>query len=152
GYNVYRGGTQIATVTSGTTYQNTGLSASTAYSYTVAAYDAAGNISAQSTSASATTAAPPAPPPDTTAPTLSIASPTGGNVSGIVTIDVSAFENVAIWLVGLRVNEQFVAAWRDAPYRFAWESRAYPNGLVSLQAIAFDVTGKELQSSIVIVN
>src|SRR5204862_7868542 len=92
------------------------------------------------------------PAPDTTPPMLSIASPTGGNVSGIVTIDVSAFENVAIWLVGLRVNEQFVAAWLDAPYRFAWESRASPNGLVSLQAIAFDVTGKELPSSIVIVN
>jgi chitodextrinase len=55
GYRIMRAGTQIALVTSGTTYQNTGLTASTAYSYTVIAYDAAGNSSAASTAASATT-------------------------------------------------------------------------------------------------
>jgi len=53
GYRIYRGGTQIATTT-GATYSNTGLTASTTYTYTVAAYDAAGNVSAQSTAASAT--------------------------------------------------------------------------------------------------
>src|SRR5207245_9554946 len=47
GYRVFRGGTQIAT-TSTTSYANTGLSPSTTYSYTVAAYDDAGNLSAQS--------------------------------------------------------------------------------------------------------
>ncbi len=56
GYNVYRNGTQIAK-TSAAAYSNTGLSASTTYTYTVAAYDAAGNVSAQSTSTSATTMA-----------------------------------------------------------------------------------------------
>jgi chitodextrinase len=66
GYKVYRNGTQIATVTSGTSYNNTGLSPSTTYSYTVSAYDAAGNNSAQSSSVSRTTSA----APDTTAPTV----------------------------------------------------------------------------------
>ena len=56
GYRIFRGGTQIGT-TAGTSYSNTGLSASTAYSYTIAAYDAAGNASGQSTAASATTQA-----------------------------------------------------------------------------------------------
>jgi chitodextrinase len=65
GYNVFRGGMQIATLGAVTTFQNTGLTASTAYSYTVRALDAAGNISAPSSSASATTQAP---APDTTAP------------------------------------------------------------------------------------
>ncbi len=55
-YRVRRAGALIATV-SGTSYQNTGLTASTAYSYTVAAVDAAGNQSALSGSASATTEA-----------------------------------------------------------------------------------------------
>jgi chitodextrinase len=60
-YQVSRGGVLIGTVTSGTSYSDTGLSASTAYSYTVVALDAAGNASAASTAASATTlAAPPA--------------------------------------------------------------------------------------------
>ena len=56
GYKIYRGGTQIATSATNS-YSNTGLTASTQYSYTVSAYDAAGNNSAQSSSASATTPA-----------------------------------------------------------------------------------------------
>jgi len=54
GYRIYRNGSQITTVT-GTTYSNIGLQANTSYSYTVAAYDAAGNVSSQSSSVSATT-------------------------------------------------------------------------------------------------
>ncbi len=56
GYRIYRGGTQVGT-TAGTTYTDTGLTPSTAYSYTVKAYDAAGNLSAASNTASVTTTA-----------------------------------------------------------------------------------------------
>ena len=56
GYRIYRDSTQIAT-TSNTTYQDTGLSSSTTYSYTVSAYDAAGNESGKSSASSATTTA-----------------------------------------------------------------------------------------------
>src|SRR5436309_15072439 len=56
-YGVYRDGVQIASVP-GTSYSNTGLSAGTTYSYTVAASDAARNASAQSSAVSATTKAP----------------------------------------------------------------------------------------------
>src|SRR2546425_1622860 len=52
GYTIYRGGSQIATA-SLASYSDTGLSPSTAYAYTVAAYDAAGNVSVQSAPASA---------------------------------------------------------------------------------------------------
>lgn len=69
GYKVFRNGTQIATVTS-TSYQSTGLTAGTAYAYTVSAYDAAGNSSAQSASVSATTQSP--------APTPVLACGNGG--------------------------------------------------------------------------
>ncbi len=54
GYKVYRGTTLIATTTT-TSYANTGLAASTAYTYKVAAFDSAGNVSSQSVTASATT-------------------------------------------------------------------------------------------------
>jgi hypothetical protein len=54
GYMIYRDGTQIAT-TASSTYQDTGLSASTSYMYTVSAIDGAENESFQSLSASATT-------------------------------------------------------------------------------------------------
>lgn len=52
GYKIYRNGTQIATSAT-TTYTNTVAAAGT-YSYTVAAYDAAGNTSAQTAAISAT--------------------------------------------------------------------------------------------------
>ncbi|MFD3946717.1 discoidin domain-containing protein [Streptomyces sp. NPDC058579] len=48
GYDVFRGGTKVGS-TSSTSYTDTGLAASTAYSYTVKARDAAGNVSGAST-------------------------------------------------------------------------------------------------------
>ncbi|AEI38889.1 fibronectin type III domain-containing protein [Paenibacillus mucilaginosus] len=56
GYDVYRG-TILAASVSGTTAIVTGLAASTSYTFTVKAKDAAGNVSAASSSISATTAA-----------------------------------------------------------------------------------------------
>jgi uncharacterized repeat protein (TIGR03806 family) len=58
GYRVRRGGVQIQQLAAGTlAYTDSGLSASTQYSYTVRAYDNAGNESGDSNAASATTAA-----------------------------------------------------------------------------------------------
>src|SRR5947208_1304891 len=56
GYRVFRGATQVGTPT-GTSFTDTGLSPSTAYSYTVKAIDAAGNLSTASNTLPATTAA-----------------------------------------------------------------------------------------------
>ncbi|WP_214104804.1 cellulase family glycosylhydrolase [Acrocarpospora catenulata] len=55
GYEVYRGSTQVATVT-GTSHTDTGLAAATSYTYTVRARDAAGNRSAASTAITVQTA------------------------------------------------------------------------------------------------
>ena len=56
GYNVYKGGVLLGSTTA-TTYAVTGLTASTAYAFTVRAKDAAGNISIDSNVASITTLA-----------------------------------------------------------------------------------------------
>jgi hypothetical protein len=73
GYRVYRDGALVASPAS-TSVSITGLSASTLYSFTVSAVDAAGNTSAQSAGASATTQAipvsPPPPPTGTVGPTI----------------------------------------------------------------------------------
>lgn len=64
GYTVYRDGVPIDTVEGAppvTTYEDTGVSPSTFYSYTTDAFDAAGNNSGQSGAASATTPANSAP-------------------------------------------------------------------------------------------
>ncbi|OOG73247.1 M4 family metallopeptidase [Flavobacterium sp. A45] len=79
GYNVYNGANLITTV-AGTTYNVTGLIASTAYTFTVKTKDAAGNLSAVSNDASITTLPTPV---DTTAPT----APTSLTASG--TTDIS---------------------------------------------------------------
>ncbi|WP_043635042.1 carbohydrate-binding protein [Nonomuraea candida] len=55
GYDVYRGGTLVTTV-SGTSYTDTGRAAETSYTYTVRARDAAGNVSGASNAVTATTA------------------------------------------------------------------------------------------------
>ncbi|MFJ8158576.1 PHB depolymerase family esterase [Streptomyces sp. NPDC094468] len=53
-YNVYRGGAKVGSAT-GTAYTDTGLSAGTAYSYTVAAVDSSGAVGASSAAVTATT-------------------------------------------------------------------------------------------------
>src|SRR5207247_1301012 len=85
GYIVRRNGVQVATPAT-TSFADTGLSAATTYSYTVAARDAAGNTSPNSTSVSVTLA-------DTTAPstptglTAAVAGSTGANLSWIASTD-----------------------------------------------------------------
>ncbi|RBW59470.1 hypothetical protein DS884_06965 [Tenacibaculum sp. E3R01] len=55
GYDVFRGSTKIGSTTTATSYNVTGLTANTAYSFTVKAKDAAGNVSSSSNTASVTT-------------------------------------------------------------------------------------------------
>ncbi len=71
GYKLYRDGALLITIASGTSYTDTGLSANTAYSYRVSAFDNAtpANESAQSPAVSVTTPVSP-PPGDTSPPTV----------------------------------------------------------------------------------
>ena len=98
GYRVYRGGTLLAALGNVTTFQNTGLTLSTLYSYTVLAIDGAGNESGQSAAAGATTLA----TPDTTPPSV----PTGLTATAVSTFQINlswtaSTDNVAV--TGYRV-------------------------------------------------
>ena len=57
-YTVLRGGTEVATGISGTTYSDTGLSPSTTYSYTVEAVNSSGTSSPSNTATATTQAGP----------------------------------------------------------------------------------------------
>ena len=70
GYNVLRNGTKVGTSTN-TSYQDTGLSVGTTYTYTVSAYNAAGNTSGQSSSLAVATP---------TGPRIVISSPLNGTL------------------------------------------------------------------------
>ena len=95
GYRIYRGGVYLKSVTS-TSASDESLSASTQYCYTVAAYDAAGNVSSQSGQACTNTTA----ASDITAPSVSINSPTTGSSystgSSTLNISGSASDNVGV--------------------------------------------------------
>src|SRR5438034_258373 len=148
GYRVYRGGTQIAT-RSTTSFANTGLSASTTYSYTVAAYDAAGNLSAPSGSARVTTPV----PPDTTPPTVSITSPvSGATVGGTTSVTASASDNIGVvgvqfLLDGANLGVEDAAA----PYSVSWNTTTASNGSHTLTAVARDAAGNRTTSAAVTV-
>jgi chitodextrinase len=74
GYRIYRDGTLLPTPTSTTNYTDTGLTACTHYTYTVAAYDGEGNTSGQS--APVLTAADATPPSTPTGLIANAVSPT----------------------------------------------------------------------------
>jgi subtilisin family serine protease len=115
------------------------------------AYDAAGN-SKTSTPVTITVSNAPPPTSDTTPPTVSIASPTGGTVSGTVAVSVNASDNVGVTRVDLRVNGATVATRNAAPYQFNWNSATAPDGTASLTATAYDAAGNSATSATVSVN
>lgn len=118
---------------------------------TAIASDAAGNTAtsaAVTVNVSNTTVS----PPDTTPPTVSIASPTGGTVSGTVTVSVNASDNVGVTQVSLMVNGGVIASSNTAPYSFAWNTTTVANGTVSLTAKAYDAAGNSTVSAPVSVN
>jgi chitodextrinase len=92
GYDVYRGTTLLGS-TASTTYAVTGLTASTAYTFTVRAKDAAGNSSTDSNTVSVTTLAPVA---DTTAPTAPTLSASGTTQTTTNLSWSGATDNVAV--------------------------------------------------------
>jgi len=84
---------------------------------------------------------------DKQAPSASIVAPTGGTVSGIVPVDVTASDNVGVSRVELLVNGTLLASDTLAPYGFSWDSSAFAGKSVSLIAKAYDAAGNVGSSS-----
>jgi YD repeat-containing protein len=145
GYRIYRGGTQIGT-TAGTNYTDTGVVGSTAYSYTVSAYDAAGNNSASSNTATVTT-------PDTIAPgvptglSASAASATQVNLTWNAVSDTggSGLAGYRIYRGGVHIANRSVANYSDTSVSgstaYSYTVAGYDNaGNTSAQSSAANVT------------
>ncbi len=140
GYTVRRDSTPVGTPT-GTSFSDTGLAANTTYNYTVDAFDAAGNTSAQSNSAQATTLA----GADTSAPTV----PTGLAATAISQsrIDLSwsaATDNVGV--TGYTVRRDGVAIATPAGTSFS-NTGLSPNTTYSYSVDAFDAAGNTSNES-----
>jgi len=143
GYKVFRNGTQIASP-SGTSYQDTGLTAGTSYSYRVSAVDAAGNESALSSAVTATT-----PALDTSPPTALVTAPAAGSVvSGSVTVTAAASDNVGVAGVQFLLDGAPLGGEdTTAPYGVTWDTTTTSNGVHVLSARARDAAGNTGTSS-----
>ena len=126
-----------------TTYTDTGLAAGTYY-YVVVAADTAGNT-APSAQASGTAQA------DTTAPTVSLSSPTAGStVSGVVSVAATASDDVGVQSVQFKLDGANLGAPdTTAPYGLSWDTRTASDASHSLSAVAVDAAGNQTTSSLI---
>jgi chitodextrinase len=137
GYKIYRGGTQIGTSTTAS-YSDTTCASYTSYTYTVSAYDAAGNNSAQSTSAGATTW-------DTTAPSVptnlgaTVISPTQVNLAWTASTDNVGVTGYKIYRDGVQIGTSATVAYSDMT--------AAPGNTYSYQVSAYDARANESAKS-----
>lgn len=147
GYSIFRAGVLIGT-SSTASYTDPGLAPSTTYSYTVSAYDAAGNSSAQTAAVSATTAA-----LVTQGPTVSITSPANNQtVSGVITVAASATDSLGIVGVQFQLDGTSLGAEvTTPPYSISWNTSSTTNATHLLTAIARDSAGNRNTSSAVTV-
>ena len=109
------------------------------------AFDAKSNV--KQSSSVAVNVANIGPPPDLTPPTVSIASPTGGNVAGTITVSANASDNIGVTRVDFYVNGVLVGTDATAPYQYTWNTTTLPNGAATLYAKAFDANSNAAQSS-----
>jgi len=142
GYTVYRNGVSVASVGANTqTFDDTGLTPNTNYSYTVDAVDGAGNHSSPSSPVSATTLA------DTSAPT----TPSGVAASGtgLTTVNVAwsaSTDNVGV--NGYTVYRDGAAVTTVGPGVLSYsDTGRSPNTTYSYTVDAFDGAGNHSSPS-----
>ena len=140
GYAIFRAGVQIGTSVA-VSYTDTGLTPATNYTYSVAAFDAAGNNSSQTMSVSATTGG--------ALPTVSVTLPAANQmVSGTTMISANAtgspsVAGVQFQLDGVNVGAQLTSA----PYATGWNTSQTSDGSHVVTAVAVDSAGNHVVSS-----
>ncbi len=147
GYNVFRNGTKVGTSTS-TSYQDTSPAAGTTYTYTVSAYDAAGNTSAQSSSVSIATPA---------APKVAISSPANGtvlkgntnlNIAASASDGSSSITSISITAGGTTLK----TCTNAASCSISWSSQSISRGTHVISATATNTFGQKTSTSVTIVS
>jgi hypothetical protein len=143
GYKIYRNGSLLKQTTgTAVTASDTGLAASTLYTYEVSAVDYASNESGKSASATATT--PAAPIADVTKPTASITAPVNGATVSRrtqITLTADASDNVGVTKVAFYLGSTVLCTDLTSPYTCVWKVPSAPNKTYTLQAQAYDAAG-----------
>lgn len=110
-----------------------------AYRFAVTAYNASGTESGFSNIVTVEELSP---------PTVEITSPgDAGSVSGAVSINVSAGDNVGVTKVEFYVNGILKGEDTGTPYLYSWDAASLPTGSYTLTAKAYDAAGNSSESS-----
>jgi hypothetical protein len=148
GYYVYRNSAQVGNVTAVLSFQDTGLNPGTTYSYTVAAYDAAGNVSVKSTVAKGTTLGSGA------NPVVSVTAPANGaTVSGTITLSANATDSAGITGVQFQIDSVNLGSQvtgSGPTYSTSWNTTTVANGSHTVTAIATDSGNRMASSSVTV--
>lgn len=80
---------------------------------------------------------------DDQAPSVAIISPSGGEVTGVVPVDIEAADNVGVVRAELWVNGKKTVTDALAPFAFAWDSSNLASGDYTLTIRAFDAAGNQ---------
>jgi len=90
---------------------------------------------------------PPPPPPDTTAPTVSAVQAPAGTVDRIVTLTLTASDNIGVTEVRFFVDGQLLGTVAAPPYSIDWDTSTATEGDHVLSAEATDAAGNVAQSA-----
>jgi acid phosphatase type 7 len=141
GYKVYRNGTFVATTTA-TSYADTTAVPSTTYSYTVTAFDAAGNLSPASNAATVTTPGDTQPPSTPTGLAATAASGTQVNLTWN-----AATDNVGVAGYTVYRNASAIASTSGPSATTYSDPTASPSTTYSYTVDAFDAAGNHSPQS-----
>jgi len=146
GYNVFRNGTKVGTSTS-TSYQDTSLSAATTYTYTLSAYNAAGNTSALSSSIAIATPAP---------PTVAISSPRNGTLlKGNKNLNIAATANDASGIVSITIkanSNTLQTCTSTSSCSASWKGSSISSGTHVISVTASNQFGQNATASVTILS
>jgi len=91
----------------------------------------------------------PPPPADTTPPTVAITSPGNSSiVTGVVTINVKAGDNVAVSSLSVYVDGKVVSTGNSASISYKWNTKKAASGAHTIGATAKDASGNQTSTTI----
>jgi hypothetical protein len=94
---------------------------------------------------------PPTTGSDATKPTVQISSPSNGTtVSGTVTIQASASDNIGVSSIALSINGSVVGTVNGSAYTFSWNTGSLSNGNYTITAVAKDAAGNQGMASVTV--
>jgi subtilisin family serine protease len=139
-------GTVVATDTTApyTGSWNSLASTNGTHTITARAYDAAGNSTASTVNVTLNN-------PDTTIPVVSLSAPQNGTtVSGTVSINANASDNVGVTKVVFSVDGATVATDTTAPYSTPWNTTSIANGSHTITAKAYDAANNTTSATVTV--